>query len=309
MSSGFASESFLAFSTPSSEALVSSGFLTLLESQERVPFHIVEKRNDESGIEGQFILSPICFSGSQSIDFQAELAHGALTNCAVKGGFLQSRTVNASGARFFSNEQWVAYTDARTNYRIPLNQSLDELILTMRRDSRSRVRKILRERDKYDLSWVSAEDWAVKKFCDFYTDTADRLNFSAAYRFSYDQWRALLNEPRWRLYLLSQNEEVVGGSVICELEQGFDYTFTAYTPTCPEAARAIIVMLAGQLSEECTSFLDLGGGIAEGDALASFKQSMGGVPVQFERMRFAQVPHGRGGNHVRPEVFLSKRWP
>ena len=78
MSSGFASDSFLDFSKPSSEELLSSRFLALLDGKESIPCHIIKKRNEAAGVEGHFLLSPICFSGSQNIDFRAELEEGVL---------------------------------------------------------------------------------------------------------------------------------------------------------------------------------------------------------------------------------------
>ena len=309
MSGGFSSDAFLKFSKPASDPTCSSGYLDLLHNHERVPYHSISKYSETLSKSGLFLLSPICLSGSQNMDFEAEIEQGSIADSHFDGGFLQSRTESKKGARFISSDKWLANIDYRTNYRLPLDQTLDELLKSMKRDSRSRVRKTLSKIDNFSLSSAASDNNAIKAFSDLYAITATRLNFAPAYQFSFAQWQALLADDCWRLYMLSLDDRVIGGSVVCELDEGFDYTFTAYDPDYPEAARAIIVMLFLLLGSETPSFLELGGGIAEGDALASFKESMGGVPVAFERMRFVNAASSRGGNSERAEIYLSKRWP
>ena len=308
MKNGFSTDAFLKFSKPASDGVAESGYLDLLQNRGRIPHHSIFRFNETLDGSCSFVVSPICLSGSQHMDFEAEMQHGCLAGDRFDGGFLQSRTESKQGSRLVESDKWLAYIDCRTNYRLSLSQTVDELVRSMKRDSRSRVRKTLAKLDRFQLSLADNED-AIRTFSDLYSTTAARLNFSPAYRFSLEQWRALLLNDRWRLYILSLDGSEVAGSVVCQLDEGFDYTFTAYNPDYPEASRAIIALLFLQLSSESSSFLDLGGGITENDALASFKLSMGGIPCAFERARFVRsdlVSHLDANTR---KSLLKGRWP
>ena len=308
MNSGFSTDDFLKFSKPASDCVIDSGYLNLLSDRGRIPHHSVFKFNENLGKSCSFVVSPICLSGSQHMDFEAEIQYGCLAGDRFDGGFLQSRTESNKGSRLVADDKWLAYIDYRTNYRLPLNQTVEDLLRSMKRDSRSRVRKILAQRDRFELSLADSDD-AIKTFSDLYSTTAARLNFSKAYTFSLEQWRSLLLNDCWRLYILRMDGREIAGSVVCELEEGFDYTFTAYNPNHPEGARAILALLFLQLSSESSAFLDLGGGITEDDALASFKLSMGGHPCSFERARFVRSDLVSHLDAISKECLLKDRWP
>ena len=287
MNSGFSTDDFLKFSKPASDCVIDSGYLNLLSDRGRI-HHSVFKFNENLGKSCSFVVSPICLSGSQHMDFELRFNMAALPAIVSMADFYRAgRRVTRDPALLPTINNW--HIDYRTNYRLPLNQTVEDLLRSMKRDSRSRVRKILAQRDRFELSLADSDD-AIKTFSDLYSTTAARLNFSKAYTFSLEQWRSLLLNDCWRLYILRMDGREIAGSVVCELEEGFDYTFTAYNPNHPEGARAILALLFLQLSSESSAFLDLGGGITEDDALASFKLSMGGHPAHLSELGLSARP-------------------
>ena len=104
-----------------------------------------------------------------------------------------------------------------------------------------------------------------------------------------------------------KSNEILGGTIICEIIDGFDYTFMAYKKNVIDTSRGIIILLRDFLRKsKPNGYLDLGGGIQESDALASFKKSMGGQPMKCKRYRFIfndQI------NKESDWSFLMNKWP
>ena len=124
--------------------------------------------------------------------------------------------------------------------------------------------------------------------------------------------------PAWcygtkRDFLCPQERAVVwirGVDWVDDVNDGFDYTFMAYRPDLPGVSRANILFLYKYLSENNEGYLDLGGGISEGDALARFKLGMGGIETKFNRMRFISKACSVFSElDIELENLLQERWP
>ena len=112
------------------------------------------------------------------------------------------------------------------------------------------------------------------------------------------------------MFLLKYQGETVAGAAVAEVEGGYDYTFMGYKACELDISRALIFFIYQYLQKHHKGFLDLGGGIAEGDSLARFKLGLGAYLVPFNRVRFVR----RSALDSIPEEqkvkqYLTARWP
>ena len=312
MQSGFSTPEFLKFAQVRATSVVDAGILELA-STDPFPYLIVSRKNQAFSDGASFIISPICLSGASNFNIERGYAEiqNAIPGHQLAGGFLQTRDTDFDSNVFQKSDNWNIYIDSRTNYRIPLGLTDDELLATMKRDSRLRSRKLLRNSSEYQIFKVEKDDKsAVDLFSTMYADTAERANFSESYRFTREQFSILLSSDKWALYFLQANGTVASGAIIAQVNGGFDYTFMAYKPGLPDISRANILYLYKLLSAEHAGYLDLGGGISENDALARFKLGIGGVKTPFKRLRFVSIKHAKfSGKDTNIDILLQGRWP
>lgn len=312
MHSGFATPEFLQFARVHATTVIDAGILELA-STGPFPYLIVTRENQAFPDGANFIISPICLSGAANFDIEKTFSaiHIALPEHQLAGGFLQTRDTNCESNRFYQSDNWHIYIDSKTNYRMPLGLTDEELLVTMKRDSRSRSRKLLRQASEYQTIKVEKGDKsAINVFSTMYNDTAERVNFSEPYRFTQEQFSTLLSSDKWSLYLLKASGTIASGAIVADVNGGFDYTFMAYWPELLDVSRANILFLYKYLSEDNQGYLDLGGGISEGDALARFKLGIGGIETRFNRMRFISKGYSAFSEFdAELEKLLQGRWP
>ena len=86
----------------------------------------------------------------------------------------------------------------------------------------------------------------------------------------------------------------------------------AHDPNFVDAPRLLIYYLRNYLhSKYGFGFLDLGGGISEGDSLSSFKSRLGSEKISFERIRFMSK-NFMVKNHLdslKVKSYLQNKWP
>lgn len=312
MPSGFSTEEFLAFSASNSGESGSAGIL-FLEGTEPFPYRIIQKANTIVPDGGKFIVSPICLSGA--VDFEPDSDLDSLFNTLesenITGGFLQTRTPYHLSDGLIETASCYAYISKRTNYRISLGLSVEELLKNMKADSRSRSRKLLSNADRYEVTKVDSSDMSgIQAFSDMYSLAAHRLGFAPSYHFKQTDFTQLLQSTKWALYLLKCDSKVIAGCVICELDAGYDYTFMASQPDVNDVGRANLLFFYKYFSEQNKKgYLDLGGGIIENDSLARFKLGFGSTPLEFLRLRFVSKSCVGSISESDLHARLSTHWP
>lgn len=299
--SAFATPAFLAFAAPGLDARV-----VALPGGRRLPLLHLERETPLFAGPRRFGVTPICLCGPSSFgpDDLAVLAVDGLA-----GGFVQSRDPRGGESGFYARDGVCAFLDGRTNYRLPLGLDDDALLARMKRDSRGRVRKLLDERSRFRMVEGTGDRAAIARFAALYAQTAARAGFSPAYQFDEARLQGLLAAPPWRLFLLEHDGAVVAGAVVAEVDGGFDYTFMAYGEGPADVSRANVLFTYWHLGRDHQGSFDLGGGIAEDDALARFKLGMGGEPVRFRRVRFAFVDTDDPAQVARCQDALTARFP
>jgi len=311
--SGFATQEFIVFSKQVMDKNAASIITNTLDRKSPYPYFILNRKNVLFPDGAPFIVSPICMSGSNHIRFSEEFEHGELAGTGITGGFLQTRDTDQNESGLLSTSHYHYYVDTRTNYRLTLGLDDNELLKSMKRDSRARVRKVLAAKEYFELKKAESSDSTlIAKFAKLYTETAKRANFSALYTFREETWHTLLSNPLWNLFILEYKGDIVAGAVVSTQGEGYDYTFMAYQPCDVDVSRAIIIFIYKYLSNEGHNFLDLGGGISEGDNLARFKSGLGANETHFKRVRFASNNALKkhqilGTDNIR--TLLTKRWP
>ena len=148
------------------------------------------------------------------------------------------------------------------------------LIEKMHKSSRRYAKKILDDSDKFTLKKVAHDDiYSIELFSKMYHDTSLRLEFSEKYKFEFTNWVLLLSSKVSELYLLYYENKLVSGTVINPVIDGFDYTFVTHDLEFKNSGRANVLFLAKYLYQNSEGkFMDLGGGVTDGDSLSRFKK-------------------------------------
>lgn len=282
MGFGFSTRNFLEFSTNNLQ-YVERGVISL-GGKNDLPFIIIQKTNSLFNKEN-FIITPICFSGPNNFDISEfyEIVHEQLKSFKIRGGFIQTRDTLVPESYEIIFKWGVVFIDSRANYRFYLNDEND-ITMKMKRDSRLRVRKLLRNKNEFSLIKADSE-YEINAFAKLYSDNARDNRYSKFYSFAIDSWRRLLKSDDFNLFLLRYKGKIVSGAIITTIDNAYDYTFMAYSNIINDISRANLYFIYKMLKDKGTH-LDLGGGISENDSLAQFKLSMGGHPIYFNRYRF-----------------------
>ena len=308
-SSCFCADGFLEFSSLKQNGLLTSVVLSAVGQE--IPGHILERTHPSVTGKERFLVTPICLSGPEQIDFEALLEDEALAGLDIAGGFIQTRMPKRSEAAFKETKSAFFYLDHRTNFRFTFHGDENSALGKMKRDARARVRKILRERSLFSLCVSQKSEGDIETFANLYSETAQKSNFSELYNFTKMHWHILLQSNKWSLYFLKYNGITVAGCVVGSLfNGGFDYTFMGYKQSTHDVSRAMIIFLAEHMRNQGGLFLDLGGGIEEQDSLARFKLGLAGEAVPFQRYRFIMKTGLRGApTSDSIKSLLVSRWP
>lgn len=307
--SGFATKAFINFSqglAPKPAQL----FNTLDETS--YPLYLRDSVAPLYKPKSLVCFTPICLSGATQYDEVADTEQLCQKYSALAGGFIQTRKVvdgiNANRPILATSFGYIKQ-ESRTNYQMELGLDLDSWLSSLKRDSRSRIKKIIRYQGQFEL--INTKNVAdIAAFCKLYSQTSKRSAFSESYQFSEQQWHQLFTDENWQLFLLKHQSRVVAGCVVSRVSGGFDYTFMAHDPGVYDYSRAIIYFLYNYLSSQSSGYLSLGGGISENDSLARFKLGMGAAPVHFRRIKF--VVTNRLQKNVstnRLNELMEDKWP
>lgn len=304
---GFACRAFLKFAVTNMKGLVDTGIFTQ-SNGESYPYLIVRRDNELFDTARNFLISPICLTGVTKFEWETActLIHEDLARYNIAGGFLQTRDTSAIEQHESIQKRAAYFVDKRTNFRLQLGLGVEPYINSMKRDSRQRVRKLLKEKDKFTLRKAETES-DLNLFAEMYISNAKTFDFDSSYLLHKEDWKHLYKNNGFYLWLLCYEKKIVAGTILTNTSNGLDYTFFAYDSNIKDISRANVFFLYQQHSNQ-QGYLDLGGGIKENDTLARFKESIGGRAVGFKRYRFLIK---NKGDEITPSHLnrLRKRWP
>lgn len=255
-------------------------------------------------------ITPICFSGPDCTFFPKE---GASTldsilniptcidnNCTNDAGFVQTRMPLDSNQNYpliFERNDFNVLIDSRSAYFLNYADPLDNLLDSMRKDSKQRSTRILRSRDSYEFIPSCALDESsrnkyIKDLSRVYNQLSTLKKFSAQYQFSHNDWFALFSSSLWSFHvLIYKSTGARSFAVIGETLIGHEYAFAMSEPSKADLSRAMILfsyLYLSQHNNKKLSYLNLGGGIHEDDSLADFKQSMGATRMNLARIKYSK---------------------
>ena len=258
-----------------------------------------------------FLITPICFSGplrfSENQELKSLFDH--YKNYNIKGGFIQTREPINQESLLGHVENYYFFKDYRINYRLPIYDNYQDWLLNMGRSAKRYSKIIIKQLSRYRLEEVETFDSKkIKEFSELYAETSNRLRFEKPYRFNYNSWNNLLKSKSQKLYLLYEKNQVIAGTVITQTDEidCIDYTFVTHDMSIKNIGRINLIKIVEYFRNENIRYLDLGGGISDSDNLSRFKKEMGGIPINFKRIRFACNENDKNYENFN---FLKERWP
>lgn len=299
----FGTKEFLEFGKPKDLEIVDQGIFTTYED-DFLPYYIVKIK------ENNYIITPICLSGPShfSIVKNLQKIKKVFHKYELFGGYIQTREIINYQPKFFDSGDFVYYLNYRTNYRVLIQQSLE-----LQKDNFNRTTK---RYCNYILKNYSLDDFQFERidyknniglsfFHKYYNITANEKYFKEKYRFELKNWKNLLLSEYFNLYNVYYNGEFVSGTMITNLIDGFDYTFVTHNKKFKHSARINIIILFNYLKNIIKdTYIDLGGGVSEGDSLTSFKKGVGGKPINFKNVKFCFKI-----NDKKDYSFMEGNWP
>lgn len=257
----------------------------------------------------RYAVTPICLSGPSQFEAETELSKLAGCPENIAAGFIQTRvpTLNENKQGHFDGGLYIK--DVRTTYQLPLISCQQTRLAAMKKDSKGHIKKLLKLSGQVTFRLANC-DSDIREFAAIYQRQAQQHKYVSQYQFTLEQWTQLLSNPQWQLYCLEHNDQLVAGCVVAQVDNGFDYTFMAHKKGSMDYSRALIWCLTEYLAQNHSGFLNLGGGITEGDSLARYKLSMGAIAVYFARYKFV-VTGQLVANHSDDELYqlMNGRWP
>ena len=279
----------------------------------KFPIHFWTSNYNSSETKYKFICTPICLSGPRSFE-ELHMEISKFNKIDHFGGaYIQTRAklTSINDIQETYNDKIVSY---RTVYYLLHTWSMDDWYSRMKRDSRSRFKKLA---EYCDVSHITIERVSFGESIDGelatqlsskYHLTASERNFSSSYRFSAEQFLSLLNDPSWALIVVHANNDVIGFCIIGETEVDWDYTFAVSRPFHFDVSR-LLIKKAFEFAKENNKNLCLGGGISENDQLSDFKSRMGTEAVRLANFKIISDKLLSFIGHSRFISYKTRRWP
>lgn len=170
-------------------------------------------------------------------------------------------------------------------------ESETSMLAKTKRDTRSRLNKILRHKYKTKIKYDSI-------FSEHYSDIAERNKFSLIYKYKNSD---LENISRLNniipISIYDETGSYIGGSILGRVNNTIcDYILSAYNLNYENSGRIILWHSVIKAKELGFKKINLGGGIKNNDSLESFKLSFGGklkefyiFKVIFNRKHFSNI--------------------
>lgn len=169
----------------------------------------------------------------------------------------------------------------RLAYVIDLSVSEEEMVRRLSQNRRRQMRGWSRSDLSFDRDEILAFILANRKA--FYA----ARSASTVYDFADATWRALAASPNTLLIGRRLEGRIVAGSVFAWQGEIGDYLFNISVPEGQPASAQLIWEAAVRMKAAGITSLNLGGGIAEGDGVAQFKQRFG--PQRLPLLALQQV--------------------
>lgn len=260
-----------------------------------------------------YAITPICLSGPILVEHLYE-ALAKLKDVEKFGGtYLQTRLDFDKVSRnlLSANNIHISY---RTVYELDTGLAQEQWFQLMKRDSKSRFKKVLKDLNDNTLSCdfhdfnTIVNDATITDIYQIYQTTANLKGFGSSYQFSGNDFANLLADNSWALLAIRQEGKMLGFAILGDTSKDIDYTFAATTKSAFDISRALI-LCAFNISKNLKKNLCLGGGISENDELAIFKQRMGSSTTKFLNLKLISSPLlDEVGDRYFNE-YECKRWP
>ena len=181
-------------------------------------------------------------------------------------------------SKYFEQDKYEIAQRIRVN--ISLNEDEEDLLMRCRRDTRSRLRQMMK-------AGYSVKPEYDKRFHQYYDQIAKRNGFSAAYCYSAQDLETMLSAHNiYAISIYDAEQNYAGGSVIGVANGAeHDYILSAYNVDVSNSGRAVLWYSILQAKAMGASILNLGGGIEEEDSLYEFKTSFGGEDAAFYTLK------------------------
>jgi len=155
-------------------------------------------------------------------------------------------------------------------------ESETTMLAKTKRDTRSRLKKILRYKYKTTIKYD-------RLFSEFYSNIAERNKFSLIYKYNNSD---LENISRLNniipISIYDENGFYIGGSILGQVNNNIcDYILSAYNLNYQNSGRIILWHSVVKAKELGFKNINLGGGIKNNDSLESYKLSFGGKLKEF----------------------------
>ena len=300
----FANKDFLNFCRDSYDNVIDYGITKSYEGED-FPYLIKSVNNLN------FFITPICFCGPKYFNSKENISfiNYNFNKFSLRGGFIQTRNIINKNINVERHNGFSFLEDYRINYRLYIEKNLNLLKNKMNSTSRRYINKIIKNHDlnEFILKRVNYNDTdGIAYFLKYYNHNAKTRNYSKLYRFTFNQWRNLIKNEVFQLYTVIYKNIFISGTIIVNIDDGLGYTFVANNKTFTESSRINILKLYEYCSKFNLKYVDLGGGIKEGDSLAFFKESLGSEKNFFKRIKFVYT------NDDEKELdlsFLKANWP
>lgn len=224
-------------------------------------------------------LSPATPEQAQSyFEFVKDKAEelGAIT------AFLQYRGTDTQAIKQILKNNFDTYgIESRSVAAIDLHCDFNDMIMHCRKDTRSRVRQMLRHLDPHFTFELH------DKYFTFYDLIAQDNNFSAAYCYSAQDFKNMCTAPGITpISVFDSSGQYLGGSIIGKVNDDIcDYILSAYSKDIPNAGRAVMWESFMAAQKMGFKYINLGGGVTEDDALYSYKKSFGAQDWPFYSLK------------------------
>lgn len=233
---------------------------------EGVSIPLIRMPLDDGGFD---LVTPINFQPALSDGFWPQSMDAVSERLAETGAvccYIQGR--NDLGTTRFG--ELIDAGGFRTNYYFELHHELDGLLARQARDCRQRLNKALRSLD-YQL----VNESPLNGFVENYRRIAHKNAFSRHYRFDKADFIRLRHDPGIEYLEIQSGGDFHAGGFFAVFGHEVDYLFGADSLHHPDTIRLLIWEAVKHFKRQGRKRLYLGGGISEGDSLASFKQRFG----------------------------------
>lgn len=162
----------------------------------------------------------------------------------------------------------------RTIYSLDLKESLDTLWKNINSNHKYEINKILKS---VDYNIVSDKKEIIEGFKKLYNQTLNRVKASDVYFFDENSIDMLFESNISEVLAISFKNEIQCVIVFLKYGEWSEYYINASSDEGRIASRFLIWEMIKKMKESNVQYVNLGGGVVDGDTLDDFKRRFGGI--------------------------------